>query len=140
MLLPQGSVSTESLRPIHMKLVPTACREWKRGDIWGLFPAAYALLLRSVPAVLASPRAGSHTAARSPDSIDVRSNFGAFLGAPTDLNSLTFARLCLLPAVRKPSRLPGTKCDTQEFLLSVLSEYVSHLMDVLSVKGDLPGK
>lgn len=55
------------------------------------------------------------------------------------LKSITFARACLLPALHRPTRHPETMCDSSEFLLSVLGDFVATFVDVLSNTGNLPG-
>jgi len=54
------------------------------------------------------------------------------------LKSITFAQISLLPALQRPSNYAGAKCDSSEFLLSVLSEFVANFLDVVSSSGNLP--
>lgn len=103
-----------------------------RTDICGLLCGAYAMLLKGSPSLLSSPRGGS-----SPSRTLMRT-VGDCLSAPTELKSITFAKLCLLPALQRPSRQSGTECDSSEFFLAVLSEFVANFMDILSASGNLP--
>lgn len=60
---------------------------------------------------------------------------------PTELKSFTFARLTLLPALQRLNNTGSDApelCDNSEFFLSVLSEFVSHYLDVLVEVGDMP--
>ena len=133
MLLPTGEQPGAGLEPIHQRLTSGGCRDWKRTDICGLLCGAYAMLLKA-PSSLASPRAGgSPSRSRS-----LVRTFAECLSAPMLLKSITFAQLCLLPALQRPSNHTGAKCETSEFLLSVLSEFVANFMDVLSSSGNLP--
>lgn len=60
---------------------------------------------------------------------------------PAELKSFTFARLSLLPALLKPegpqSSTPAN-ASPREFMCSVLTEFSSHYLDVLSVLGERP--
>lgn len=97
--------------------------------------ASYALLLRSAPAALVSPRLGPSSPGGS---IDFRKSWRECLEAPTEFKSFSFARLCLIPALQRPSKPVGPDCETHEFYLSVLSHFSAHYMDVLSASGDRP--
>lgn len=133
MLLPTGEQPGAGLDPIHQRLTSEGCRQWKRTDICGLLCGAYAMLLKA-PTSLTSPRAGgSPSRSRS-----LVRTFAECLSAPMCLKSITFAQLCLLPALQRPSNHTGAACETSEFLLSVLSEYVANFLDVLSSSGNFP--
>jgi hypothetical protein len=58
--------------------------------------------------------------------------------APADAKSFTFARLCLMPSFQRHRDSPDAKCDTYEFFMSVLSDFMSHYLDVLCASGDVP--
>lgn len=133
-LLPPNSMSTDNLAAIHSRLCKDAAKNWKRPDILGLLMTAYAMLLRTAPSALTSPRSGP--ASLKVGSIDVRKQWRECLEAPVELKSFTFARLSLLPALQKPS--DSADCDVTEFFLSVHAEFASHYLDVLSASGDRP--
>ena len=135
MLLPTGQQPGAGLDPIHQRLTSAGCSAWKRTDICGLLCGAYAMLLKP-PSSLSSPRKTATSPSKGPRSL-VRT-FAECLSAPMLLKSITFAQLCLLPALQRPSDYSGAKCETSEFLLSVLSEFVANFMDVLSSSGNLP--
>jgi hypothetical protein len=142
-LLPPGSMSPEPLATIHSRLSKDVIGKWKRPDVLGLLMASYAMLLRSSPSALSSPRvAGSSVGG----GIDVRKTWRECMEAPAELKSFTFARLCLIPALQKPA--PSTSddynvvatpsCDVAEFFMSLLAEFASRYLDVLSASGDRP--
>ena len=63
------------------------------------------------------------------------------------LKLFTFARLCLLPALRKPAPLSGddysevaksSSCDVVDFFLCLRAEYASCYLDVLCTSDDRP--
>lgn len=135
MLLPTGQQPGAELDPIHQRLTSAGCSAWKRTDICGLLCGAYAMLLKPQSS-LSSPRKTATSPSKGPRSL-VRT-FAECLSAPMLLKSITFAQLCLLPALQRPSNYSGAKCETSEFLLSVLSEFVANFMDVLSSSGNLP--
>lgn len=122
--------------------------EWQRADVLGLLKAAYAMLLRSSPAGLSSPRASASPGGASPGgAIDVRKTWRECIESPAELKSFTFARLTLIPALEKPpsssledynNLTAAESCDVAEFLLSVLAEFSSHYLNVLSASGDRP--
>jgi hypothetical protein len=86
---------------------------------------------------MTSPRSGGSSPRRSAGPGDVRKTFRECLSAPTELMSFTFCKLSLLPALQRPPR-QSTKCDSCEFFLSVLSEFVASFLDVLCASGNLP--
>lgn len=140
MLFPPGGSSTDAIEPIHQKFAFKEGATWERTDIWGLLAAAYALLLSSSLPLISSPRHGSSPLGRLQGSTEIRRAFRHCLDAPKELKSMTFAKLSLLPVLRRPSQNSGTKCDASEFLLAVLSEFVSNYLDVLSASGLPPSR
>jgi Nuclear pore complex scaffold, nucleoporins 186/192/205 len=135
-LLPPGESSSDGLIGLHARLNPDAHEDWHRKDIWGLLAASYALLLRSSPLLVSSPRAGMPM-----PSFDARGASHACLELPAELKSFTFARLSLIPALQRLGNArPNLSelCDNSEFFLSVLAEFVSHYFDVLMDSGDVP--
>lgn len=102
--------------------------------------ASYALLLRSLPSVANSPRAGSTTptSPRPRGPIDVKTTWRACLSAPTATKAFTCARLCLIPSFERHKDKMNAHCDTYEFYMSTLSEYLSYFLDVLCASGDVP--
>ena len=103
--------------------------------------ASYALLLRSVPSVANSPRLGSKSPASSlprQGPVDVKSTWRASMVTPTETKSFTFARLCLMPSFQRHKEGLDAKCDTYEFFMYVLSDFMSHYLDVLCASGDVP--
>ena len=102
--------------------------------------ASYALLLRSLPSVANSPRLGSAIppSPRRQGPIDIKSTWRASMIAPTEEKSFTFARLCMMPSFQRHRDGPDAMCDTYEFFMSVLSEFMAHYLDVLCASGDVP--
>ena len=103
--------------------------------------ASYALLLRSLPSVANSPRLGSTSPASSlprQGPVDVKSTWRASMVTPTETKSFTFARLCLMPSFQRHKETLDAKCDTYEFFMYVLSDFISHYLDVLCASGDVP--
>jgi hypothetical protein len=133
-ILPPGSSSTQTLTPLHSCLSKGAASDWKRTDILGLLMASYAMLLRSSPSALSSPRGGGPVPTGT---IDVRKSWMACIEAPAELKSFSFATHSLLPALKIPAT-PESTCDVSEFLLSVVAEFASNYLDVLSTSGDRP--
>lgn len=140
-------MSVENLSAIHQRLnSETTDGKWKRADVLGILMAAYAMLLRSSPAALSSPRAAGNVASPRGIGIDLRRALRECLESPTKNKSFTFARICLIPALNK-SKSPASDeffdsallpCDVTEFLLSVLSEFGSQFLDTLSSSGECP--
>jgi len=133
-LLPPSTTSTDGLAPIHSRLNHEAVKDWKRPDILGVLMASYAMLLRSAPSALASPRTGPVS---PPGGIDIRKTWRECLEAPTELKSFTFARLTLLPSLRTLSSRRAV-CNVSEFVLTVLADFGAHYSKVLSASGDRP--
>jgi Nuclear pore complex scaffold, nucleoporins 186/192/205 len=106
--------------------------------------SAYALLLRSSPATLSSPRSGAGSPATS--SFDARKTWRECMEIPAELRTFTFARLCLIPALLYSSSSTGDgdrrgsyePCDASEFCLAVLADFASSYFDVLSTSKDRP--
>lgn len=99
---------------------------------------AHAMLLRSCPAVLSSPRAGGMASPLS-GMTDVRKLWRECIDAPRSYKSITYARLSLLPALHVPlSPVSKSSCDISEFLLSTLSDFAAHYLDTLSASGGWP--
>lgn len=99
--------------------------------------ASYAMLLRSCPVALSSPRNGP---ASPGTSLDVRKSWREGIESPTEWKSFSFGRLSLLPALQKPidNTIASSNCNVSEFLLAALSNFASHYLYVLSVSGDRP--
>ena len=124
----------------------SAGEKWKRADVLGIVMAAYAMLLRSSPAALSSPRASGNMTSPRGNGIDLRRALRECLESPAKNKSFTFARICLIPSLNK-SKSPSSDelfdsallpCDVTEFLLSVLSEFGSQFLDTLSSSGECP--
>jgi len=115
---------------LQSRLGPDGANSWARKDIWGLLAAAYALMLRSAPAALMSPRAGS-----SVQTNQIRSTARDCLVLPSTYKAFTFCRLTMIPALQRLSL--SAFANLSEFGLAVLSECVSHYLDVLS-EGSMP--
>ena len=134
-LLPPNSTDVDSLGSLDQRLSRTAADNWHRKDILGLLMSAYAMLLRSSPIALRSPR---NAASPITNSLDVRKSSREGMEAPQEFKSFTFARLCLLVALQKPTEDASDDCNVSEFLLAALSEFASHYLFVLSSSGDRP--
>lgn len=152
-LFPPQSTNTQQLLPVHTRLNPldnagrlnpldNAGVNWKRKDIWGLLVASYALLLRSLPSVANSPRVGGTAQApaspRPQGPVDVKTTWRACMNVPTGTKAFTCARLCLMPSFERHKEKLNAKCDSFEFFVSALSDFMSHFLDVLCASGDVP--
>ncbi|KAL7539868.1 hypothetical protein ACHAXR_012321 [Thalassiosira sp. AJA248-18] len=155
---PDSSNATQLLQPIHSRLDPSSSNAeeaWKRRDIWGLLLVPYALLLRNTASQLMSPRGSptGHYQQRSPTAgggvIDVKSTFSKCLMVASQLKSLTFARLSLLPSFSSSSSSSpnnstmdgggdGGSSTSFEFYLTTLSELTAQYIDALGATGNLP--
>ena len=151
------------LLPIHQRLDPdsesAAEESWTRRDIWGLLLVPYALLLRNTTAAAttgntttSSPLRGATDATPRPGSgggntIDIKGTYSQCLMVASQLKSLTFARLSLLPSVS--SSLVGhdivdgggdqsSSASIYDFHLSTLSEFTAQYIDALGTTGNLP--
>jgi hypothetical protein len=89
--------------------------------------ASYSLLLSSVPSALTPNVAGR---------IDVHQALTECLNAPTKYRSITFGRLSLLPALRLPFKSIAN-FHTSDFLLSVLANFTSRYLDLVSSNATL---
>ena len=127
-----ASGSLDDIAPIHQRLQVTAVEQWKRKDIWGVLAAAYALSLRPVSAVVSSPRAQPIA-----NSSIIKRTWKACLTAPSDHKSFTFVRLSLMPALSNNTK-KNERCELHEFLLSVLSEFMSNYLDVVCASNAIP--
>jgi len=138
-LLPPTSSSgsgANGLMPFHHKIclsVEDARNQWKRPDVLGVITAAYCLLLRSAPSALSSPTSGGVG-----QGIDLRKSWRECHVVPADLRSFTFSRLGLLPALRGVVDSIKSRCDTSEFLLSVMASFAARYFDVLSTPRLVP--
>jgi hypothetical protein len=121
-----------------------ALRSWGRPEAFGLLSASYALLLNASPCARTSPRASGSPRDGSVDTI--RKTFRECFRAPSDLKSFTFARLAVIPALQIPEQADtddfataaASNCDSKEFFLSVLSDFSSQYVDILSTSRDRP--
>ncbi|GKY94622.1 hypothetical protein MPSEU_000427700 [Mayamaea pseudoterrestris] len=136
-LLPPNSTDTTNLLFFHDKLTLRVEKDWQRPDIFGLLLAGYSLLLRRSPAALASPRMGP-TSPRGATAIDIRKAWKEGIQAPTQLKSITYARLCLIPALRMPKDDLLPNCIPSEFLLSTLAGFTSQFFDQILCTGGAP--
>lgn len=154
-----GMSSTQDIEAIHSRLDPnnqSVEEAWKRRDIWGLLLVPYALLLRSAALPhLTSPR-GSSSGERSPSrsprakrigNLDVKDTFSKCLEAASQLKSLTFARMSLIPSFGMPSVSVhnsssrdnhGDDSSSFDFFVSIFAEFTSQYIDALCSTGNLP--
>jgi len=148
--------STQALlHPIHQRLdpnSPAAEEAWKRSDIWGLLLVPYALLLRNAASQLMTPRAGgspAHHRGGTAEILDVKNTFSKCLMAASQLKSLTFARLSLIPsfgmpsstnALLFPSSSDGSSASSGvfDFYASTFAEFTAQYIDALGATGTLP--
>lgn len=129
--LPPGN-PTGVPQEIQSRLQASAASQWQRKDIWGVLAAAYAILLRSAPSLMQSPRAGASVSSQQND---MRNTARECFFMPSTFKSFTFCRLTLVPALQ---RLSVTAfANVSEFGLAVLSEFYSHYLNILS-EGSLP--
>ena len=137
-LVPIDNISTVHLmvKPISDRLDPDSSgfSQWKRQDIAGLLSAAFALLLRPVVDVLASPVSGS-----SASSI-LKATFRSILESPTIVKSMTFARVSLIPCLGTASMKPSSPTLDNDFafFMSVLSDFTAQYLDAICSFGELP--
>jgi len=130
---------------IHNRLSTDSVDQWKRKDVLGFLMAAYGMLLRSSPIAMTSPRV---TGGSPGGSNVIKRTSRECLEAPAELKSFTFARLCMVPALRQPSAPRDDEyfnlnkapmlCDNNEFQHSVLADFGSHYLEVLSTSGESP--
>ena len=164
-LLPPHDVlnvsSTEALQSIHSRLDPNSPGvedAWKRRDIYGLILIPYALLLSNAASQPTSPRgSGSAPSPLSPDSkrsprasgrSDFKNTFSKCLMVASQLKSLTFARLSLLPSFGMPSSRSSHKDATLtnhvddassfDFYVSVFADFTAQYIDALYATRNLP--
>jgi len=161
-----GVVNSPALTAIHSRLDPnsqSAEESWKRRDVWGILLISYALLLRPAASQLVSPRGGGggsspqHAAYnRSPSlggggGVDVKSTFSKCLMVASQLKSLTFARLSLIPSFGMPSTMSSSSstsstshrttsddASTYDFFVSIFAEFTAQYIDALCHTGNLP--
>ena len=113
-LLPPGSTSSPP-QELQSRLGPDTDKSWKRKDIWGLFCAAYSLLLKSTS-----------------DSSSQDATMLASFEAPTIHKSFTLVRLTLLPALQQLGiKSTDLLCDTSEFGLSVVADFLSKYLSTM---------
>jgi len=161
-----GVVNSPALTAIHSRLDPnsqTAEESWKRRDVWGILLISYALLLRPAASQLVSPRGGSSSSPqqsgfnRSPPlggggsgGVDVKSTFSKCLMVASQLKSLTFARLSLIPSFGMPSTMSSSSASatshrttsddasTYDFFVSIFAEFTAQYVDALCHTGNIP--
>jgi Nuclear pore complex scaffold, nucleoporins 186/192/205 len=68
---------------------------------------------------------------------NIKRTWKACLTAPSDHKSFTFVRFTLMPALRNNTK-KDERCDLHEFLLSVLTEFVSNYLDVVCASNAIP--
>ena len=162
-----GMVNTPTLTSIHARLDPTSVsveESWKRRDVWGILLISYALLLRPAASQMVSPRGSPQVSGlnRSPTlggggsggGVDVKSTFSKCLMVASQLKSLTFARLSLIPSFGMPSTMPSASsssslvassrmsasedASTYDFFVSIFAEFTAQYIDALCHTGNLP--
>ena len=159
-----GVVNTPALSAIHSRLDPNsqnAEESWKRRDVWGVLLISYALLLRPAASQLVSPRGSpQHTLNRSPPlgggggggGVDVKGTFSKCLMVASQLKSLTFARLSLIPSFGMPSTMSSSSstssssshrttsddASTYDFFVSIFAEFTAQYIDALCHTGNIP--
>eukprot|EP00980_Cylindrotheca_fusiformis_P005425 scaffold1157_cov122-Cylindrotheca_fusiformis.AAC.17 len=128
--LPPSNSTPTVPQELQSRLEPAAANGWQRKDIWGILAAAFALLLRSAPMLLQSPRAGISSQQQG-----LRHTARECLVLPSSYKSFSFCRLTMIPALQ---RLPSTAfANFSEFGLAVLSECFSNYLEVLA-EGSMP--
>ncbi len=139
--------ATQIILPIHQRLDPNSSaaeESWTRRDIWGLLLVPYGLLLRNTTAAATSrtPSPRATTPRSESGGIDIKGTYSQCLMVASQLKSLTFARLSLLPAVT--SSLVGhgggyhSSASIYDFYLSTLSEFTAQYIDALGTTGNFP--
>jgi hypothetical protein len=132
-----------SLLSIHQRLNPdpeSAIEEgWKRRDIWGFLLLPYALLLRDHAGGCRGGEASPVFQGRTTGSVvvDVRGTYSQCLAVASQLKSLTFARLTLIPPLLS-SNLTSEERSIKEFYLSAMSELTAQYVDALFTTGNMP--
>ena len=131
------SVVDQTVKPISDRVAPDSAgfTKWKRQDIAGLLSAAFALLLRPIADVLASP-----VSRNANDSSALKALFRSSLENPAVEKSITFARTSLIPCLGSASmKSSSPKLDNDfAFFMSVLSEFTAKYLDAVSSFGELP--
>jgi len=137
-----------ALRPLHAALNPSdpSVEEgWRRNDVWGLLLVPYALLLRgggSDPH--GSPRSSPRGGAGGPSvgGTNVTEVYTKCLMVASQLKSLTFARLSLLPSLAGGANdddgAAVGSSPTSDFYLSAASDMLASYVDALAASGSLP--
>lgn len=136
LLPPDYTGSLNHLDPIHAKLdIDDAASGWQRQDVFGVFVAAFGLLLRTAPSALASPRGGpSIVASGSWSPPEIRRRSRANLETPTMYKTFTFLRLSVLPALEIPSTDETfAYCKIEEFAWEILGGWASQYLESLVV-------
>ena len=129
-----------TLLSIHQRLNPdpeSAIEEgWNRRDIWGFLLLPYALLLRDHAGGRgeASPVLQGRTGSVV---VDVRGTYSQCLAVASQLKSLTFARLTLIPPLLSSTLTAGER-SIKEFYLSAMSELTAQYVDALFTTGNMP--
>ena len=139
-----NNTAAPALQPIHQRLDPSSAsaeESWNRRDIWGFLLVPYALLLRNSAAgrSLFSPRGGQSPARDTVGGgIDVKGTFSKCLMVASQLKSLTFARLSLVPSLSSSSSSSPSTSSSFDFYLSTLSEFTAQYINALGSTGNLP--
>jgi hypothetical protein len=147
------TAAAADLLPVHRCLDPdgeSAVEEgWKRRDVWGLLLVPYALLLRDHhSAAPPSPVGRGGWGGGGGGVVDVRGTYSQCLTVASQLKSLTFARLTLLPSLSsslaerpggcRPPSSSSSSSSIYDFYLSALSELTAQYVDALGATGNLP--
>jgi hypothetical protein len=69
--------------------------------------------------------------------VHYQAHLEGLLDYASDHKSFTFVRLTLMPALRNNTK-KDERCDLHEFLLSVLTEFVSNYLDIVRVSNAIP--
>ncbi|KAG7360438.1 nuclear pore complex scaffold nucleoporin domain containing protein [Nitzschia inconspicua] len=134
MLLTPGQPSAENIGSLHERFKQDARNSWERQDIWGILACSFALLLRSAPSLIASPRGPSSYFPK-----EIRETARAGLELAMDVHSFTFCRLTMLPFLEKlTSAGISDICDVSEFGLAIVAEFFASYMNELGDEGSLP--
>ena len=127
----------QSIKPISDRVVSDSAEfaKWKRQDIAGLLSAAFALLLRPIANILASPAVESNSSSSA-----LKALFRSSLEDPTIAKSITFARVSLIPCLGSASMKPSSSVLDNDFafFMSILSDFTARYLDAVCSFGELP--
>mmetsp|Transcript_36228 Transcript_36228/g.87235 ORF Transcript_36228/g.87235 Transcript_36228/m.87235 type:complete len:2423 (-) Transcript_36228:173-7441(-) len=128
-LVPPNQSDLRHLHPLHDRLCARKAKDWKRRDVWGVLGFSYAILLRSAPTAIMSPRMGG---SGDPMAREFREDAKDCLEGPLQAHSFSYCRLTVVPVLQRVKEsYVDSRCNLSEFTLAVLSQTYSLYMAVV---------